>query len=257
MKNCIFCVLLFIALPGKIFAQQTYSIGLQLNPVINYSTGSVEGKGAMKPFSINPQLALNLSLSITDRLSVAPFFSLSGSRQSLVQNEFHGYLGSESYSYLKYNYLNLDGGFQIKYNLNTLGLQLVAGIAYNNKSLTAKSGGHRFRGTPNYNGDLGIEYQYKPYDFSTTINSLTPLIGIRRVSTINKIGVFEYGLLLHIPTKSMPQYEYYQQLYADKESFEDKVVYSSKQYLLECTIIYRLVNFDKNFKLIHPKRKRS
>ena len=236
------------------------SIGVQLNPIINFNSSTAsDPSGRMKPVNVGTQTGVEVNYRVSDRITISPIFKYYRKSQRIVQNNFFGYVNAESYTYKKYTYENIDPGILLKYRLHKRKSNhwyAVAGISYSFANHNELNDGYHLVGDNPQTVHLGeMTFGYTPGDLGTKINMWHPLVGIRGVSKVKRIGIFEYGLLFYIPTKPMPAYRYDQSMVTDdKGTIYSSVSYKSIQYSVETSVIYYLYNFNKRLKVIHPKR---
>jgi hypothetical protein len=254
--------LLFLSSVAQVsFAQDTkVSVGVQLNPFVNFSSPQVSDAslGKMKSLNVGTGYGIEVNYQLNTRLAVTPFFKFYKKSQRIEQREFYGYLNDVSYTWNQYKYENFEPGLLLKYTVVTYksnNLYLIGGLSYSFADLSGLSGGYHFYGDNPQTVHLGaIDYYYLPGDLGTKINMWHPLAGLRGESKIRGVGVFEYGLLFFIPTKSMPEYTYDQVLTTnDKGQIHSDVTYRSIQYSTEISLVYHLFNFDKKLRPAHPR----
>lgn len=240
-------------------AQRAFSFGIHINPIIHYNSGTASNAefGRMKPFNVGSQAGLEVNYRLDNLITVGPIFKYYRKSQTIEQSAFFGYLSTDSKTWRKFTYESIDLGVAAKYKITETAVSEivgVAGLSYSFAHQNELNYGHHLVGVDN-SAHLGsISYAYTPDGLNTIINMWHPLIGIRGISTIERIGVVEYGFLLYLPTKAMPVYNYDQILETDNAgNIHTVVTYTSHQYSLEVAVIYHIINFNNKFRLIHPK----
>jgi hypothetical protein len=237
------------------------SFALHLNPIFHYNYGSQTDTilgGTLRPFSTNIQLGLEINHQITPRVVVSPFLKFYGERISTRHNEFFGYLDPGSYTYGRYTFTSIDVGALGKYSIAKKGrtsFWITGGVSYAFAQHTAINFGHHLEfGDASANLE-GVSYAYSPSELGTNYHSWKFLAGVRAVSWLPRFGVIEYGLLVYIPTKTLPTFSYRQRISTyDQGLLQNANSFSVRQISLEPSISYYFLNFDRNFKLVHLKK---
>lgn len=258
----IFTLILSLLLANNCFAQENYSIGLQLNPIFHFSQASITGSGGkMQRFNVGTQVGLELNIPVFKNLVTTPFLKYYRQSQKIEQTDFLNYLDDESKTFASYSYANVDVGWLFKYNVlsnakNSLFLNL--GCAFSFGSQVAMSYGSHYVGTDNRTSSVSIGHKYTPdanRDPWLSTRTVKLLVGARTQTKIKRIGVFEYGFLFYIPAQQMPVYLYEQILGTqDKGEIYSSVLYKSRQYSMEASIVYHIFNLSNKGKMVHPKR---
>lgn len=251
-------IISFIFLTLSVHSQiEKLNIGLQINPIINYNSVKVSDKslGKMLPFHIGKQVGLEISYNINSKHSIVPFLKYYSKTQKIEQSQFFGYLTSDSKTFMKYTFESVDVGLLSKYKPISK-LELLIGLDYSIISNNRQNWGYHFEAdTLNGKHMSGLGFLFTPNKIGTKINMFNILIGVRRIFKIHKVGQFEYGLLMYLPTKKMPTYTYDQYIETDNNgTILTTINYQSKQYLMETTLIYHLANYNRKLKRVHPKR---
>lgn len=192
---------------------------------------------------------MEANIHLGDRLTLTTLFKYYRKSQKVTQQQFFGCLGPLSKTYYKWTYETVNVGAVVKYKVQEwkfADLFAVGGLSYPFANQNELNCGWKVRGGSDGSAQLEAwSFHYSPEGLDNLVSMFHPLIGIRARSSY-RIGNFEYGLLLYLPTKPIPEYHYDQILQttnAGNIHAENK--FTSRQYSLEISIIYQIIKIDE------------
>lgn len=230
--------------------QEKFSIGWHINPIVSINLGKTKGtlsSTQYKLFDIGLQTGIEINYSIRKNIILTPALKYYRVSQKIINSDFKDYLTNESYVWQKISYENIDMGLLTKFRISKKSL-FTFGLMYSLSSNNLLKWRNHYRGNDNTNSLVAIGYKFNPNDIGTKNNMFKICLGLRNLINVKKIGLFEYGVLLYIPTKSMPAYRYDQILETTSGQVIDYSNFTSNQISSEVCLIYKFINYDKNYK---------
>lgn len=249
--------LLFVLIANTAFSQsEKFNIGVQLNPILHYNDVTVSDKqlGHMKPINVGFQGGVEVNYNITPKWTIAPTFKYFTKSQKIESKEFLGYFNEESFQRRTYRFESFCFGAILKYKMKNFMPSI--GALYSIENHNSFNWSYHLYGDNPKTVHLGsYGWLYTPNDIGLKQTNFYALIGLRKTSKIKKIGTFEYGFVAYLPLKKMPAYTFDQIfITSDQGEVTTSVNYSSRQYSMECSIIYYLFNYNKKLHRTYPRK---